>query len=74
MTPLLTNTRWALAVGLVTLAQSCNMPPPSHALIVRHPELKCGLFMIGDCRAYVPQAQEEDEADAGIDDSDAGAE
>ena len=61
----------AFTLALLSLG-ACAGPPPSHALVVRHPELKCALIAFSSCGALMPVAEEPlDEADAG--DEDAGA-
>jgi len=42
-------------------ACACAGPPPSHALIVRHPASKCALVNFSGCAVLLGQA----EADAG---------
>jgi hypothetical protein len=37
-------------------------PPPSHALTVRHPELKCALIAFSGCGAFAP-VEESDTAE-----------
>lgn len=56
------------AIGVVLGA--CAGPPPSHALTVRHPELKCALIAFSNCGAFArPPAADEGDAEA---DEDAG--
>lgn len=62
--------RIALAL-LASLLGSCLGPPPSHALVVRHPELKCALIAFSGCSAFTSEdAPLELEGSAG--DEDAG--
>lgn len=69
--------RAALAIAILGAALGgCAAPPPNRALVVRHPELKCGLVWFSSCRALLGESQPRDavdEDDAGTDD-DAGAE
>ena len=60
--------RVALVLALTTTLGACVGPPPSHALVVRHPELKCALIAFSGCRAFANEehALELDE-DAGTD-------
>ena len=50
---------------------ACAGPPPSHALTVRHPELKCALIAFSGCGALVAPQPEQD---AELGDEDAGVE
>jgi hypothetical protein len=50
------------------VASACAGPPPTHALIVRHPERKCALIAFSGCGAFVEAAQEPSpDEDAGVD-------
>jgi hypothetical protein len=63
----------AFMLGMLALLGACVGPPPSHALTVRHPELKCALIAFSNCGAFMPLADEpSEEEDAG--DEDAGVE
>lgn len=62
----------ALILVMLGLLSACVGPPPSHALTVRHPELKCALIAFSGCGAFAPEPAA-DEGDAEIDD-DAGVE
>ena len=54
---------------------SCLGPPPSHALVVRHPERKCALIAFSGCGAFMSDdAPLEQDDDAGFEDDDAGVE
>ncbi|HEX2679280.1 MAG TPA: hypothetical protein VHM19_21665 [Polyangiales bacterium] len=49
------------------VASACVGPPPSKALIVRHPETKCALISFSGCERPAPPAPaDEDEEDAGV--------
>ncbi len=52
----------ALVLGMVGLLSACMGPPPSHALTVRHPELKCALIAFSGCGAFAP-VEESDTAE-----------
>jgi hypothetical protein len=61
----------ALMLGMLVMLSACVGPPPSHALTVRHPELKCALVAFSNCGAFAPEPDEPiEEQDAG--DEDAG--
>jgi hypothetical protein len=58
--------RWLCAAAFTALA-ACTHPPPSHALIVRHPERKCALVWFPSCAALLgPRANAAADADAGV--------
>lgn len=61
----------ALTIVLLSLG-ACAGPPPSHALVVRHPELKCALIAFSSCGALMP-AKDEPLAEEDAGDEDAGA-
>lgn len=70
----------ALASACARALAGCTGPPPSHALVVRHPERKCALIMFPGCAALLPEphAARRDEPpaldeDAGLHDEDGGA-
>jgi hypothetical protein len=44
---------------------ACAGPAPTHALVVRHPELKCALIAFSGCAALFPP-EPEGEEDAGV--------
>lgn len=55
----------SLVLGLVLGA--CAGPPPTHVLIVRHPELKCALIAFSRCGVTAGNMpQPEAEIDAGV--------
>lgn len=69
--------RALFAIAMLVALGACAGPPPSHALTVRHPELKCALIAFSGCGALVPEEREppelEQDEDAGVDDAAADA-
>ena len=57
--------RAALLLLVSAATSSCVGPPPSHALVVRHPELKCALIAFSGCGAF---GRTEPDEDAGVTD------
>jgi hypothetical protein len=55
-----------LALAAAAMTAACAGPPPTHALVVRHPERKCALIKFSGCALLLPPAAESDpDADAG---------
>jgi len=59
--------RIIFVLALLAPLSACVGPPPSHALVVRHPELKCALIAFSGCSAFVPNDEADEEGDAGVD-------
>jgi len=57
--------RLALSAVLAVALGACVGPPPTHVLIVRHPESKCALIAFSGCAAFVTEDELLDE-DAGV--------
>ena len=61
--------RATLAFVCLAALGACAGPAPTHALVVRHPELKCALIAFSGCAALVPEEAAEPIAadeDAGV--------
>jgi hypothetical protein len=52
--------RTALALATAVLMAACQGRPPTHALVVRHPERKCALIKFSGCALLLPPDPDDD--------------